>query len=87
MPDGSRFYVASYVTGTGSACLDPTVTSPTCVIPQVTVYDAPSLSVKTTIFPLFVPPRWWRENDEEDGRDEDEDGDRRPPAPTGLLSG
>ncbi len=55
LPDGSRFYVASYVTGTGSACLDPTVTSPNCVIPQVTVYDAPSLTVKTTIFPLFVP--------------------------------
>ena len=38
------------------------------------------------IFPLFVPSRWWRENGEEDGRDEDEDDDRRPPAPTGLLS-
>jgi YVTN family beta-propeller protein len=55
LPDGSRFYVASYVTGTGSACLDPTVTSPTCVIPQVTVYDAATLTVKTTVFPLLPP--------------------------------
>ncbi len=55
LPDGSRFYVASYVTGTGSACLDTTVTAPNCVIPQVTVYDAATLTVKTTVFPLLAP--------------------------------
>ena len=55
LPDGSRFYVVSYVAGTGSACLDPTVTSPACIIPQVTVYDAQSLTVKTTVFPLLPP--------------------------------
>ncbi|MFZ0807181.1 MAG: beta-propeller fold lactonase family protein [Candidatus Sulfotelmatobacter sp.] len=53
--DGSRFYVASYVTvPTGVACLDGTVTAAGCVIPQVTVFDAESLTVKSTVFPLFV---------------------------------
>jgi YVTN family beta-propeller protein len=54
LPDGSRFYVASYVTAAaGSPCPDPSVTAAGCVIPQVTVFDAGSLAVKTTIFPLM----------------------------------
>jgi YVTN family beta-propeller protein len=52
--DGSRFYVASYVTvPTGTACPEPM--GPTgCIIPQMTVFDAASLTVKSTVFPLFV---------------------------------
>jgi DNA-binding beta-propeller fold protein YncE len=54
LPDGSRFYVASYVTAAaGSPCPDPTVTAAGCIIPQVTVFDAGSLAAKTTIFPLM----------------------------------
>ena len=36
------------------------------------------------VFPMFVPSRWWRNDGGED--EGEEDGDRRPPAPTGLLS-
>ncbi len=46
LPDGSRFYVASYATATVSAC-------PGCVVPQVTVFDAGTLAIKTTVFPLL----------------------------------
>ena len=54
LADGSRFYVASYVTPTTSSpCPDPNVTAAGCVIPQVTVFDAGSFTVKTTVFPLF----------------------------------
>jgi DNA-binding beta-propeller fold protein YncE len=61
LPDGSRFYVASYVTGTASGsgsstCPDSNVTAPAgCVIPQVTVFDAGTLAVRTTVFPLLPP--------------------------------
>jgi DNA-binding beta-propeller fold protein YncE len=56
LPDGSRFYVASYATAaSGVPCPDPTQTAAGCVIPQVTVFDAGSLTVKTTIFPLLPP--------------------------------
>ena len=56
LPDGSRFYVTSYVTTTpGSTCPDPNLTAAGCVIPQVTVFDAGSLTVKTTVFPLLLP--------------------------------
>jgi YVTN family beta-propeller protein len=62
LPDGSRFYVASYVTAAPatnvlppSPCPDPSVTATGCVIPQVTVFDAASLTVKSTIFPLLPP--------------------------------
>jgi DNA-binding beta-propeller fold protein YncE len=56
LPDGSRFYVASYVTAaSGSSCPDPNVAAAGCVIPQVTVFDAGSLIVKTTVFPLLPP--------------------------------
>ncbi|HKI00180.1 MAG TPA: hypothetical protein VJ999_13850 [Candidatus Sulfotelmatobacter sp.] len=60
LPDGSRFYVVSYVTGTATSnsnpptCPDLTVTTPGCVIPQVTVYDAATLAVKTSIFPVLT---------------------------------
>lgn len=54
LPDGSRFYVASYVTATG-ACPDPNLTAAQCMIPQVTVFDAGSFAVKTTVFPLLPP--------------------------------
>jgi len=54
LPDGSRFYVSSYVTAAaGTPCPDPNVTAVQCVIPQVTVFDAASLTVKTTVFPLL----------------------------------
>jgi DNA-binding beta-propeller fold protein YncE len=52
--DGTRFYVASYVTAApGSPCPDPTITAAGCVIPQLTVFDAATLTVKTNIFPLL----------------------------------
>jgi YVTN family beta-propeller protein len=54
LPDGSRFYVASYATGT-SGCPDPTLLATGCVIPQETVFDARALTVKTTVFPLLPP--------------------------------
>ncbi len=54
--DGTRFYVASYITAApGSPCPDPTVTVAGCVIPQLTVFDAATLTVKTSIFPLLPP--------------------------------
>jgi DNA-binding beta-propeller fold protein YncE len=65
LPDGSRFYVTSYLTGTATSsanpplpptCPDSNVTAPAgCIIPQVTVFDARNLTVKTTIFPLLPP--------------------------------
>lgn len=48
LPDGSRFYVASYQTAL--ACPDPTLgSSVACVIPMVTVFDARSFLVKPAI--------------------------------------
>jgi DNA-binding beta-propeller fold protein YncE len=44
LPDGSRFYVASYQLPAG-ACPDVTVTG-SCVIPGLTVFDANSLTPK-----------------------------------------
>jgi DNA-binding beta-propeller fold protein YncE len=50
LPDGSRFYVASYATTPAGTCPDSNVTPATtgvgCIIPQVTVYDAASFTVK-----------------------------------------
>ncbi len=54
LPDGSRFYVASYVTAT-SSCPDPNLAAAGCVIPQITVFDSGSLAVKATVFPLLPP--------------------------------
>lgn len=69
LPDGSRFYVASYSIGTATClvgdtcynpvnippptCPDQSVTAPGCMIPQITVFDAGTLAVKTTVFPLM----------------------------------
>jgi YVTN family beta-propeller protein len=67
LSDGSRFYVASYVTAApatpasvtpalpASPCPDTNVAASVaagCVIPQVTVFDAGTLALKTTVFPL-----------------------------------
>jgi YVTN family beta-propeller protein len=54
LPDGSRFYVASYVVATG-ACPDPNTTAANCIIPQATVFDAASLTLKSSVFPLLSP--------------------------------
>lgn len=54
LPDGSRFYVTSYAVNTAATCPDTTVTAAGCVFPQVTVFDAAALTVKTTVFPLFT---------------------------------
>jgi YVTN family beta-propeller protein len=51
LPDGSRVYVASYQL---SSCSDPVFSTSCRVAPQVTVIDAPSNTVKTTVFPLTV---------------------------------
>ena len=52
LPDGSRFYVASYVTATGT-CPDPNMAAVGCLIPQITVFDSGTLAAKTTVFPLI----------------------------------
>jgi YVTN family beta-propeller protein len=53
--DGSRFYVASYEMAT--SCPDPVVgSSSACVIPRLTVFDANSFAVKTTLTLLSSPP-------------------------------
>jgi len=44
MPDGSRFYVASYQTLT--TCPSGSGVSGECIIPKLTVYDAASMTVK-----------------------------------------
>jgi YVTN family beta-propeller protein len=49
LPDGSRVYVASYQL---SSCSDPVFSVSCKVVPQVTVIDAPSNTIKTTIFAL-----------------------------------
>jgi len=52
LPDGSRFYVASYATTPVGTCPDKNVTPALppatvgCIIPQVTVYNAVSFTVK-----------------------------------------
>jgi YVTN family beta-propeller protein len=65
LPDGTRFYVASYVTAcsqsNASGCVVPGpcpdgVTVAGCVIPQMTVFDAGTIAVKTTVFPLLTVP-------------------------------
>jgi len=59
LPDGSRFYVASYQTA--ASCPDAFVgSSSACVIPLLTVFDAPSLTLKYPTTPaltlLTYPP-------------------------------
>ena len=54
LPDGSRFYVASYASE--PACSDPNVgTSAPCVIPMVTVFDALSMTPKALTSTLLAP--------------------------------
>jgi YVTN family beta-propeller protein len=55
LPDGSRFYVASYQTAT--SCPDPFVgaASP-CVFPSLAVFDANSFALETTLTLLTDPP-------------------------------
>jgi len=51
LPDGSRFYVASYQTQ--SPCSDRYVGSGSCIIPMVTVFDARSLTIRTASSSYF----------------------------------
>lgn len=54
LPDGTRFYVASYENET--ACSDPNVgTSVPCMIPMLTVFDALSMTAKTSASTLLSP--------------------------------
>jgi len=53
LPDGSRFYVASYQTQ--SPCSDPNVSSATCLIPMATIYDAKTLNIKNASSSVFAP--------------------------------
>jgi len=55
LPDGSRFYVASYQIQ--NSCLDTTL-GPTlqCMVPMLTVFDAASFSVKTGLSTLLPTP-------------------------------
>ena len=55
LPDGSRFYVASYETA--NPCPDPNVeTSAPCLIPKLTVFDALSMTVKPPSSTLLAVP-------------------------------
>lgn len=66
MPDGSRFYVASYQLA--PTCPDPNVgSSSPCIVPLLTVFNAPSMTVKPvssayTLLPpslsLLTPPQF-----------------------------
>ena len=51
LPDGSRFYVASYQTQ--SPCSDPNAGTGSCIIPMVTVFDAGSLTIRAASSSLF----------------------------------
>ncbi len=54
LPDGTRFYVASFATQ--SPCSDPNIgTSIPCMVPMLTVFDALSLTVKTVSSSLLSP--------------------------------
>ena len=47
LPDGSRFYVASYQSQ--AACTDVNVGGTPCIVPMLTVFDAPSIKPKTPV--------------------------------------
>jgi YVTN family beta-propeller protein len=54
LPDGTRFYVASYASE--ATCSDPNVgPSAPCIIPMLTVFDALSMTVKTPPSSLLLP--------------------------------
>jgi YVTN family beta-propeller protein len=54
LADGSRFYVASYQTA-AAGCPDNLAGSASCVIPSLAVFDANSLTFKTTMTLLASP--------------------------------
>jgi YVTN family beta-propeller protein len=64
LPDGSRFYVASYQTE--SSCTDPVIgTGSACIIPMLSVFDASSFTLKPvtgsmlpTSLSLLAPPQF-----------------------------
>jgi DNA-binding beta-propeller fold protein YncE len=54
LPDGSRFYVASFTEQ--SPCQDPNVAgAAACMVPRLTVFDARNLTVKPVPSPLVLP--------------------------------
>lgn len=53
LPDGSRFYVASYATQ--STCSDANVGPSTCIVPMLTVFDALSMTAKQPTSNLLTP--------------------------------
>ncbi len=56
LPDGSRFYVASYLTQ--ASCVDANLAGSACIIPILTVFDAASMTVKpafSTLLPSSSP--------------------------------
>lgn len=54
LPDGTKFYVASYATET--ACSDPNVgTTVPCIVPMLTVFDALSMTAKQPTSGLLAP--------------------------------
>lgn len=53
LPNGERFYVASYENE--AACSDPNVGNTACIIPMLTVFDALSMTAKTSSSTLLSP--------------------------------
>jgi len=53
LPDGSRFYVASYQAQ--PSCSDANVGASPCIVPMVTVFDAPSITPKPPFSTLLAP--------------------------------
>ncbi|HEY3975103.1 MAG TPA: hypothetical protein VGM18_19005 [Candidatus Sulfotelmatobacter sp.] len=54
LPDGSRFYVASFQTQTN--CSDPNVgPAGSCIVPMLTVFDALAMTVKPAASTLLAP--------------------------------
>ena len=51
LPDGSRFYVASYQRQL--PCSDPNIGTGPCIIPMVTVFDAGSLTIRAASSSMF----------------------------------
>jgi DNA-binding beta-propeller fold protein YncE len=51
LPDGSRFYVASY--RSEPSCSDANVGPTACIVPMLTVFDAPSITVKKAVSTLL----------------------------------
>jgi YVTN family beta-propeller protein len=59
LPDGSRFYVASYqITSSASPCPDPTVNVSPCLIPGLTVFAGSNLTVQYPSAPTLTLLTW-----------------------------